>query len=169
MSGFTVSGYVEVKSIAGLVAYFKDKGVAHNRSYSRVINELVEYMVEYIPECEAFESTEAAISFLAGEGFSVSQLGDTRKRRTLKLHQTIDKEKRATEAQTFHKGTDTDRWVTKFMAEGADNLAELDLVREALELDVAAGRLTHSPEEVEKWYQTHLKELEGKGKLYTTV
>ena len=47
MSGFTVSGYVEVKSIAGLVAYFKDKGVLIKEDNKLIINKRL-----FIPKSE---------------------------------------------------------------------------------------------------------------------
>ena len=70
---FTVQSFVDARLIADLVRFFNEEDVPHKTSYSHVVNSVL-LAAHRDWDCRYFNKTEEALSYLAFNGFSISQM-----------------------------------------------------------------------------------------------
>ena len=179
---FNVQGYVNIRKFAGVVEAFGSFGIKTNGNYSFVIKQLIDYMVEELPNCEEFESSEAAAEYLIGEGFSPAQFSDadSRRRRMKSLHEAIRVEKEKV-ADVVAPMEDMQRLAFKSQSpEGLESKDELDLLVESLRADAAAGKEQrrdpetdewgpYGEEEIQAYYEEQLNKLIAAGRVPVTA
>ena len=94
-NSLNVQTFVDARLGADIARAFTHMGVAHKGSYSHMLGIILDAVHEQW-DCHHFDSTEDALSFLDASGFSVAQLGDARKGKT--LLKTINQEQVTQEA-----------------------------------------------------------------------